>query len=1353
MKRPLRIALIAGGSLLLLVLIVVVGGIVLVQSRWFHNKVRDRIVATAETATGGHVQIDRFDFDWHTLTATLKGFTIRGTEPASGPPLLHADDILVGLKIISILKRDVDIALLKIDKPQVYLLVAADGTTNVPNPKTPAKSGKSPAETILDLAVARFELNNGSTQIRGNGQPPKTQDYNAKADNLKVLFMFDAAAPRYHGDVSMAPLVLQYGKYKPLPVSVNATLAIEKNRLVVEKSELASGDSTIQMNGRVQDFNAPVITAEYNAKLSIGQTGEILKLASRQSGWITAEGSGTYKSATDYALSGVVHASDVNYATGAIRLRSFRAEAKIDGGPKSISINDLKAYALGGEITAKAEILGFETYKLNGELHHFDVRELASLATREKLPYDATLSGPIFSQGKISDLENNRVTATARLDLTPAGKGIPVHGLLNAKYNGIHDTVDLGQSFVALPNSRLDVAGVLGQQLKVRFVSSNLNDLLPALQMAAKPGQPAPTVPVTVAPQGQLAFNGTVTGKLASPAIAGHLNGSSFLIQNQTIDALSADLVASQSGAAVTNGVLRQKSLSADFSGKVGLHHWNPENTDPLQASLAVHNANLQDVMALAGKTSIPASGTLNVATAITGTVGNPLATADLTLSRGVLDGEPFDRLTARLDAPNRGTQTLTSQLIAGAKQINLKASYTHGANDLFPGKLSFNVDSNNIALNQVVTLHQHQPDLQGSAKLTASGAADVVRDKNGNPALAITKIDGDVSAAGLQIAGRRLGDVDLTAATVTIGGPAPALNLKLRSNLADAKITADGQWTLAGDYPGSAKLQFSNVNIDTARRLALSPAQVDSVRIGGSIEGSLDISGPAAKPELLRAILDIPKLEVHPLPPSTGNGGPVDLSVRNASPIRISLANNIVTVESAKIIAQDSTFAVTGSATLSPKQLLNLKLDGDVNLAVLHLFDDNLVTSGIVSAHATVGGNFSSPQLGGSMQLKNANLAVVDFPNGISNANGTVTFSGTQAIVRNLTAESGGGKVSFGGFASFVGGDLSFRLRATASGVRVRYPQGISTMADAQLSLVGTSQRSVLSGTITIDRLAFNPRTDLGSLLSSASAPPETPSGQASGLTNNLQLDVQIQTSPDITFESSYTDSLEADANLRLRGTMGSPALLGRINITQGDITFFGNTYTINQGSVSFFNPVRLEPILNIDLETVARGVDVTLTVSGPVSKLNVSYRSDPPLQFSDIVGLLATGRTPNDATIAARQPTAPQQSWQQMGASALVGQAIANPVAGRLQRFFGVSKLKIDPTISGVTGTPQAKVTLEQQISPDITFTYITDVANAQEQVIRVEWDFSPHWSAVALRDQNGEFGIDFLYKKRFK
>ena len=209
---------------------------------------------------------------------------------------------------------------------------------------------------------------------------------------------------------------------------------------------------------------------------------------------------------------------------------------------------------------------------------------------------------------------------------------------------------------------------------------------------------------------------------------------------------------------------------------------------------------------------------------------------------------------------------------------------------------------------------------------------------------------------------------------------------------------------------------------------------------------------------------------------------------------------------------------------------------------------------------------------------------------------------------------------------------------------------------------------------------------------------------------------------------------------------------ILGRINITQGELTFFGTKYTINQGSVSFYNPVKLEPILNIDLETKTRGIDVTITISGPINKLNVSYRSDPPLQFSDIVALLATGRAPtSDPSLLARE-TGAAQGWQQMGASALVGQALANPVAGRLQRFFGVSRIKIDPQLTGVV-SPQARLTLEQQITPDITFTYITNITRSNPQIIRIEWALNRQWSVVALREENGLFGMDFYYKKLFK
>jgi translocation and assembly module TamB len=94
-----------------------------------------------------------------------------------------------------------------------------------------------------------------------------------------------------------------------------------------------------------------------------------------------------------------------------------------------------------------------------------------------------------------------------------------------------------------------------------------------------------------------------------------------------------------------------------------------------------------------------------------------------------------------------------------------------------------------------------------------------------------------------------------------------------------------------------------------------------------------------------------------------------------------------------------------------------------------------------------------------------------------------------------------------------------------------------------------------------------------------------------------------------------------------------------------------------------------------------------------------------------------------------------------------------VANPVSSQLQRFFGVSRLKIDPQLTGVENNPQARLTLEQQVSKNVTFTYITNIATTNQVIVRIEWALNKNWSAVAVRDENGLFGLDFYYKKRFK
>ena len=431
----------------------------------------------------------------------------------------------------------------------------------------------------------------------------------------------------------------------------------------------------------------------------------------------------------------------------------------------------------------------------------------------------------------------------------------------------------------------------------------------------------------------------------------------------------------------------------------------------------------------------------------------------------------------------------------------------------------------------------------------------------------------------------------------------------------------------------------------------------------------------------------------------------------------------------------------------------MNVAVNATTNLAILQQMSRNIYSAGAITLQATVRGTMAQPQLNGRMELKNASLNVIDVPNGVSNANGVIVFNGNSANIQALTAESGGGKINLGGFVGFGGGMLTYGLKANASDVRVRYPAGASVTTGANLTLSGTSDRSVLGGIVTVQSIAYSPRSDFGSMLSRTASPVQAPSAP-SGPLNGMRLDIRIRTAPTLNVQTALAQNIQADADLHVRGTAASPGMTGRVNISEGELVFFGTKYTVNQGSISFYNPFNIQPVLNIDLETVAKGVDVVLTISGPIENMKLTYRSDPPLQFQELVGLLATGKTPtSDPTLLANEPPVPAQSFQQMGESALVSQAIANPISSRLQRVFGVNQLKIDPTFTSGSDLPQARLTLQQQVTNNVTFSYITNLTQANAQTIRIEWAVNEQWSAIATREENGRFGVDFFYKRKFR
>src|ERR1051326_2772745 len=159
MKRFRRIALWTLGSLAVLLLLASVAGVLIVRSDRFHQYVQWRIVDEVQRATGGRVELGGYSLDWHNLTAQVQQLVIHGKESPAEPPLLQVGSATLGLRIISVLEKKVDLASLRIERPQAYFVVYPDGSTNFPGPG--ARSDKLWSEELLNLKVGSYEVIDG----------------------------------------------------------------------------------------------------------------------------------------------------------------------------------------------------------------------------------------------------------------------------------------------------------------------------------------------------------------------------------------------------------------------------------------------------------------------------------------------------------------------------------------------------------------------------------------------------------------------------------------------------------------------------------------------------------------------------------------------------------------------------------------------------------------------------------------------------------------------------------------------------------------------------------------------------------------------------------------------------------------------------------------------------------------------------------------------------------------------------------------------------------------------------------------------------------------------------------------
>jgi translocation and assembly module TamB len=220
---------------------------------------------------------------------------------------------------------------------------------------------------------------------------------------------------------------------------------------------------------------------------------------------------------------------------------------------------------------------------------------------------------------------------------------------------------------------------------------------------------------------------------------------------------------------------------------------------------------------------------------------------------------------------------------------------------------------------------------------------------------------------------------------------------------------------------------------------------------------------------------------------------------------------------------------------------------------------------------------------------------------------------------------------------------------------------------------------------------------------------------------------------------------------SLHIRGSAARPSVLGRIGILEGNITLAGTTYRLDRGDISFTNPVSIDANIDIEASARVRDYDITLGLQGPLSRMNMTYRSDPPLSSSDIISLLALGRTREEEIAQLPGSTPGASNLAESASNAILGEALNSAVNSRLQKLFGVSRIKIDPNVAGQQSGANARLTIEQTVSNRVTLTYITNLAQSAQQILQFEYYITPRISLVGVRDQNGVVGFDVFVRRR--
>jgi len=1326
--RLRRWALVAVLSVSALLLLLVVA-LAYLSSSSFNEYLRGRFVASLQQATGGDVQVGSFRWRLSRLDVEVRDISVHRPQVYGRAANIHVERLRAELKFSSLLRGSLSLARLRIDRPYFELVTNPSGGQETSVSAAPA--GGSSIQELFSVTADRLEVTRGELRFHDRRIP-----LDFTADDVAASAALHSGPQHYEGHLHAGKVDTVFEHWRPIASIATVEFALFSDHIDFKAVQL-SGKSRLLSQGRITDFNNPRAEFQYQATLDIAQARAITRTSSAVSGVLIADGHGTYDRSA-YGTSGKLQLRQFAYKGPELRVRNVEVKSGYDVANDLLTLSRLSATALGGAVSGEVRLTNWNSLGPDAprdrpqrgiarlRLDSLSLRQLAQAVSTRRVPADSLQLAGLASGRVDANWTGAPQLATAQLGLTinpvrsPHPGELAVGGRLRGTYRGRPGVLQIDDLQLATAASHFAAHGVLGSSnsnLKLTAASSNLEEFQPLLQRL----QFAHQLPVRV--HGVATFEGTASGRLFDPLLAGNVQVTNFdtLLGMSSVahparelhwDFLSTGLQLSSHQVEASNGMLRRGGAQMRFSFTAGLDHSRFTDSSPLTAAADVSAASLDDVQALAG-TAYPIRGTVDFSFRAHGTRLDPGGEGRVEITHARIYGESFERASSSI-AFNRHEAQFNDVLLLH-RQATISGSAAYNLNTT---AFRFNFRSTDLDLARVQRIQSSRLAVAGTMNFRVEGSG--TRDA--------PSINGKLVLRDLILNGEREGQ--FTADLATRGED---LTLTGRSVFEHANLALDGSIRMRSDFLSDLTLRFSRLDIDPLLHAYLRG------RITGhsSTEGTVHVTGPLLHPRQLNGTVDLEQFAADI----------ENAKIQNDGPIRASIRDRLLSIQSFRLVGDGTDISASGTAQLADPWHLDLRADGRVNLRVLETVNPDYLSYGLVTVAMRVGGTLFSPDFEGELQIAHGGLSYIDLPSGLSEINGVMTFDRDRLSVQSLNAKTGGGTLTLGGYITY-GRKVNFDLTARGKDVRLRYPPGISSTANLDVRLLGSLTSSVLSGDILITRFAFNPDFDLAVYMARAKqAAPLTPPNSP---LNNLKIDVHVTSTPELQVQTTSA-KLSGDIDLRVRGTGTHPAVLGRVNITQGQVSFNGTKYELERGDISFSNPVTIEPIFDLEATARVRDYDITLGFHGPVDKLSTTYSSDPPLPTADIIALLAVGRTREESAMLQSQNT---ENFAQSTSNAILGEALNQTVSNRLEKLFGVSRIKIDPEAGGAeNNTAGTRVTVEQQVSNNLTLTYITNVSQAQQQIIQAEYYVTKNLSIIAVRDQNGVLGFDVRLRRRKK